>query len=603
VIAAAFDPPKPGGEPSIRHAVAGYERSPSLRLCQERVPVFFERNPVQGTPPARLRYLGPDGPIYRIAHWLQHHRKPESARMADRIDDTNKRFAYFTYNTFRFRSSVPFDEPGFDPGEYIDTTCRGVYRHLLGGDKSEVTIAGRQHRREGTDAVWVLRQPRGNPFIRVAGYLVDKALARCVERVTVDVDSFRAAVRAAPEGASFVLTPSHRSYLDFVLCSYLCFARPDLGIAIPHVAAAVEFARIPLLGWLFRQMYAFYLERGQGREDKRLTQQVHQLVRAGATLELFIEGQRSRSRRLLEPRRGLLRSLQATGHVCSLLPIAISYDHVPEEASFIEELAGAPKPPMRLRHLLAWTARMARGEVELGRVHIACGRPSTLDLTRDVREVSREVISELQRATVATSHHLRAFLEAAPLADIDLAWLREAITRRGGRVLDVPPCAHPVTGTIERTFRWHFQHLFYPEAALVFGGNPAIESHIRRNGWSPAALVDLEVEIADKRMQRLIHALFDRVCRDYVATAEALGAEHGSEALTVSPRDVISALGGRGHLPDVEDAFADLAERGIVVSDDAGGWRACGPRAAEIDVYRDACLAGVDADGPEARKP
>lgn len=154
VIAAAFDPPRPGGEPPIRHAVAGYEKSPSLRLCQERVPVFFERNPVRGTPPARLRYLGPDGPIYRLVHWLQHHRKPESARIAHRIADTNRRFAYFTCNTFRFRASLPFDEPGFDPGDYLDTTCRGVYRHLLGGDKTEVTIAGRQHRREGTDAVW-----------------------------------------------------------------------------------------------------------------------------------------------------------------------------------------------------------------------------------------------------------------------------------------------------------------------------------------------------------------------------------------------------------------------------------------------------------------
>src|SRR5690606_30007733 len=168
------------------------------------------------------------------------------------------------------------------------------------------------------------------------------------------------------------------------------------------VAAASDFARIPLLGRLLRRLGAFYLERGRGREDKRVTETVHRLAREGAVLEFFIEGRRSRSRRFLPPRRGLLRSLQATGQRCAVLPLAITYDHVPEEASLIAELRGAPRPPMRLRDLLGWTLRLVRGEVDVGRAHLACGRPLELGLGSDVPALARAVVAELQACTATT---------------------------------------------------------------------------------------------------------------------------------------------------------------------------------------------------------
>jgi thioester reductase-like protein/1-acyl-sn-glycerol-3-phosphate acyltransferase len=589
IVAAAFDPPV-DDVPRIRHLVAGPARSPSVGLCAERITKFFRRNPLAGGrgPVAAVRYLGPDGLLYRLGHWLHHQRRRESRPIAGRLADTNRAFAYFTRKSFRFESSVPFDEPDFVTRDYVDLICRGTYRHLLDGDKTEVPLAGRGHRRARGDLWWALLQPRGNPFIRLAAYLVAKALRRATDRVTVDVESFREARAAAAPNATQVIAPSHRSYLDFVLVSFFCFARPDLGIAIPHVAAAIEFARIPVLGWLFRRLHAFYLERGRGREEKALTLRVHELVHGGDSIEFFVEGRRSRSRRFLPPRRGLLRSLQATGRPCALLPVAISYDHVPEEATFLEELRGAPTPPMRLRDLIGWTVRLLRGDVTLGRIHIACGRPLPLDLSTDVQALADDLVGELQRETIATSHQLRAFL-ARTNAEVELTWLRRALARRGGRVLEVATLECDVPGEIERCMRDQFIHHFYPEASLHYAGNPAIEHHVRRNRWAPGALHDPEAELEDPRVRSVVHALFDPVRRDYARAARTLeeALAQGQDRLP-SPAELTRRFAD-AHLPDLAAAFEDMTERGLLTRRDADAAWQPGPYAAEVASYRQAC--------------
>jgi thioester reductase-like protein len=594
VIDSAFRPPhemsKPG-PPPIRHAVVGYENCASAEQSGRTVADFFERNPLGDgrSPAAQLRYLGPDGLRYRIHHWLHHKRAAESREIADRLAETNRRFAYFTQNTFRFESSLPLDEPGWDTAAYLELLCSGIYRHLLGGDKTEVTLAGRCHRRGGGDLLWALRQPRGNPAIRLAAWLVTKVLRRAADRVTVDVDSFRCARAAAPPGAAHAITPSHRSLLDFVLVSYLCFARPDLGFEIPHVAAATEFGRIPVLGWLLTRMHAFYLERGRGQEDKHLTLHVHDLIRDGQTLEFFVEGRRSRSRRFLAPRRGLLRSLQATGRVASLFPVAISYDHIPEEAVLSEELRGAHPPPMRLRDLLAWTAGLLRGRVALGRIHLACGRPVILDLSTDVQTVGSRVMAELQQGMVTTTHHLRSFIARAAEEEIDLDWLCEAIARRGGRVIDVPNLEREVDSVVERCMREHFLHLFHSDALGLYVGNPAVEAYGRFNCWVSDSPRDVEASLRAPQLRATVRALYAPLCRDYARVALTAGrllAEGAREV--ISAGDVLDAFSD-AHLPDVEDALVDLCDREILMRVDPTGCYVRGLDWKEIESYSVLC--------------
>ncbi len=420
-----------GGDVVIRHAVVGLSHAPSVQCCWDGTSAYYRVRRVDKRP--EKGYLGPRGARFALADMVQHRLpvalagmrskslKRQAEKRGARLSYLNEEFAYFTTRSFDFRSSLPID-PSFDHEAFIDTVSAGVYRNILKLDESEWTLAGRSHTGHHGDLRWVLTQPHGNAWIRTASWLATKLFRRAVDTITVDVPSFERARAEAGDGVTLVLTPSHRSYLDFVLTVYLAFARPDL-VPIPHFAATMEFARIPVLGRILRSMHAFYLRRGAGK-DPELAGRVKALLDEGSTLAFFIEGARSRTGEFLEPRRGLLRCLQASGRRVALMPIALSYDRVPEREAFDRELAGHPKQKMSFVRLIGWAVDAFRGRIDLGDIHIACGAPVFLDSTSDVHAVSHEVIDRLRASMIVDCHPERsegsAFREGAGLVLAEL---------------------------------------------------------------------------------------------------------------------------------------------------------------------------------------
>jgi len=498
VVAACFDASAP---PSlILHATAGSALSPTLLDCWDGIAEYFGTNRVHKRPD--LKYIGPRKLQFRMADAL-HHQLPASLatlRSKDvrrrarslraRLAMLNRAFPYFTSNSFEFVSSQPLDPARFEPRAYVRLVCAGMHRHVLRQDPTQWILAGAKQGWHGGDWSWSFRQPHGNLWVRWASLVVTRVLRRTHERITVDLASFEAARKKVPEGSALVVVATHRSYLDFVLVSLLAFARPDLGIPIPHIAATMEFGRIPVLGRILTSLHAFYLKRGTGKEDPELTQRIHRFVGEGKTLEFFIEGTRSRDRSFLEPKRGLLRALQATGRPVTILPVALAYDRVPEEATFAKELAGAPKPPMRLSSLAGWLWRVNRRKVSLGRAHIACGDPVQLGPGSDVGAVSHEVMAQLRAATVTTTFHVDAYLRAFPQPGLDASGLQRLIERRGGRVLPsnlaVPADLDP---RIAATFRNQFAHLLdarlEPEVVRLSERRPGDGAAARKRATPP----------------------------------------------------------------------------------------------------------------------
>ncbi len=589
-------------EPTIHYAVAGKRHSCSVRENIDVIEGYFRRYPLDRYP--HLRYTGPDNLAFRLRHWQWHlgpgkalaawfklfgneKKRKQIERLTGQLHYLNTGFPYFTHCTFDFRPSMPIDDANFEKKAYIETVCGGVYRFLMKKDEREVPFAGRRHRGFEGDLRWAASRPKGNGAIRASAYLARKVLRRSADMITFDRKAFEAARRAIPDDTLLVIVPTHRSYLDFILCSYLFFAYPELGIAIPHIAAAQEFGKIPLLGKIIRQTQAFYVQRGLGRENPELTRQIHDLVSRKQALEFFIEGTRSRSRQALKPRRGILKCLQASGQTCSILPISISYDRLPEENSFKRELSGAAKPKMRLGGLLAWIGRVLRGEIRLGRIHMTCGRPLTMNLDSDLNGLSLQVMAELQAGLAPSTHHLRSFLQKHPLPGVGLDWLKSAIEARGGRVLESPlKGEEKVDPTIAATFHYQWSHYFFPEALAAFPEHPAIQHFLRGNLYMEIPTPRPGAE-RDEHLSSVLQALFQPLCRDYFGAAEALGERPGRVPLR-SAVELLPEIPG-AHLPHLEACLEDLVAREILVQLPKGEGYAWGPKAQDLNRYREAC--------------
>ena len=259
-----------------------------------------------------------------------------------------------------------------------------------------------------------------------------------------------------------------------------------------------------------------------------------------------------------------MRALQKTGKQFAILPVAISYERLPEEHTLLEELRGQPKPRMQLSALLKWTGKLVRGEIKLGQIHVKCGAPCLMTPQTDVPTLAEKIMGELQLNTVATDYHLKAFLKRSEHLGMNFKTLKRAIQARGGEVLSsrLEP-DETLSWEQELCLRYQWQHWFYEDLRKEFPANPAVRHHLRENGylWGEAAneLEDFEARPA------LLRALVAPVVESYRVTAQMVA--DGKESL--APTEVVR-LKHQAHLPFVENAFQFLLEEGLLELDESG---------------------------------
>ena len=204
-----------------------------------------------------------------------------------------------------------------------------------------------------------------------------------------------------------VLVPSHRSYFDFLILSWLFYQN---YLVPPHIAARENMAFGPF-GYLFRNMGAFYLRKSF---DDPLYKEVFRayvayLVREGFTQEFFIEGGRSRTGKNLAPRLGMLSwdvdaFLEGNRKDLFFVPIAISYERLVEESGMVEELDGGKKTEESVLGLFRARKYLQR---RFGSVHVSFGEPISL---AGALGSQRERFEALQRGEV-TAPEVREVLE------------------------------------------------------------------------------------------------------------------------------------------------------------------------------------------------
>ena len=102
-----------------------------------------------------------------------------------------------------------------------------------------------------------------------------------------------------------VLLPSHRSYLDFILVTYVFFA---FNLRIPVIAAGQDFTGMAGISSFLRRSGAFFMRRTFGSDLLYwavFSEYVQQHLKVGySPVEFFIEGTRSRTSKSMHPKLG-----------------------------------------------------------------------------------------------------------------------------------------------------------------------------------------------------------------------------------------------------------------------------------------------------------
>ncbi|XP_021564025.1 dihydroxyacetone phosphate acyltransferase isoform X4 [Carlito syrichta] len=216
--------------------------------------------------------------------------------------------------------------------------------------------------------------------IRFFAFSLSKIFKQIFSKVCVNEEGIQKLQRAIQEHP-VVLLPSHRSYIDFLILSFLLY---NYDLPVPVIAAGMDFLGMKVVSELLRMSGAFFMRRTFGGNKLYwavFSEYVKTMLRNGyAPVEFFLEGTRSRSAKTLPPKFGLLNIVMEPFFKREvfdtyLVPISISYDKILEETLYVYELLGVPKPKESTTGLLK--ARRILSE-NFGNIHVYFGEPVSL---------------------------------------------------------------------------------------------------------------------------------------------------------------------------------------------------------------------------------
>ncbi|HKK54955.1 glycerol-3-phosphate 1-O-acyltransferase PlsB [Marinobacter sp.] len=250
----------------------------------------------------------------------------------------------------------------------------------------------------------------------IAIRIMDVVLARLWNRIYngVAVNNIRVAKEAAQDNA-VVYVPCHRSHIDYLLLSYVLYKN---GLMPPHIAAGINL-NMPIVGPLLRRGGAFFMRRSFRDNPLYATvfnEYMHVMFSRGYSVEYFVEGGRSRTGRMLQPRPGMLsmtvRSfLRDHRKPIVFVPVYFGYEKVMEGRSYLGELRGKKKEKENILTLARTVRRLSNS---FGQVAVNFGEPIPL------AEVLDEVHPSWREETYDSEYRPR--------------WLNQAVNELSSRV-------------------------------------------------------------------------------------------------------------------------------------------------------------------------
>ncbi|EAN99168.1 putative dihydroxyacetone phosphate acyltransferase [Trypanosoma cruzi] len=337
--------------------------------------------------------------------------------------------------------------------------------------------------------------------LRLFGFFVRRVLFRLYDEVSLNSGAFKRLYNLVnTPRVGVVLLPSHRSYVDFIIMTYLLVV---MGFSPPHVCAGDDFLRMGPIARLMRGSGAFFMRRSFRDDQLYYTlfrEYVRQLVLRRRTLEFFIEGTRSRTGKTLCPKLGILRFitdafLESKGELDDVyfIPISLSYDELLETRLYADEQFGVSKPSENMGNLFRARSLL---KTRHGKIHVYIGEAFSLrhfqdqplqcpapfeprgekDLDASPRKnritpprvllnLAWHATHSIEENTVVTPTALVAMVlnvfaptaGTVPLAEVyrHMTWLHTNIVRRKGALSD--DCANSDVETMTRKGITHLQ--------------------------------------------------------------------------------------------------------------------------------------------------
>lgn len=194
-------------------------------------------------------------------------------------------------------------------------------------------------------------------------------------------------VQQVAQGNEIIYVPCHRSHIDYLLLSYLLFRN---GLTPPHIAAGINL-NMPVIGGLLRRGGAFFMRRtfkGNPLYTAVFNEYLHTLFSKGFPVEYFVEGGRSRTGRMLQPKTGMLaitvRSfLRSSGMPVVFVPVYIGYERVLEGRTYLGELRGASKKKESILDIFKVVSALKQ---RFGQVAVNFGEPIRLAQFLDAQQ-------------------------------------------------------------------------------------------------------------------------------------------------------------------------------------------------------------------------
>lgn len=308
--------------------------------------------------------------------------------------------------------------------------------------------------------------------------LLDRVWHKIYDGVEVDQEGLER-VREAARHGPLILMPSHKSHIDYLVLSDVFYTHQ---LSPPLIAAGDNLGFFPL-GSVLRRGGAFFIRRsfkGKKLYSALVDTYMRKLLLDGHHIELFIEGGRSRTGKLLAPKFGLLSMLvdaclALPGKKVHYVPISVGYELIVEQQSYVDELSGAEKRSENIGGLLK-TPEVLRSRY--GRLYIQFGEvlpfeklvEESLQVTHGkklpskkgeigpaerrnlIQRIGHRAVYEINRVTVVTPvalvstcfmAHRRRGLTGPELARM-AENLRNVLVRLGARLAPVLEGAGPI---------------------------------------------------------------------------------------------------------------------------------------------------------------